>query len=259
MRSTIRKWPQFAKKVRRKKVPLLKELDKFPASILVAGCQRSGTTMLARIITQSDGMVNYWFGRDDELDAALILSGTVAHTPRGRYCFQTTYLNEQYSQYYGHDSGHKLIWVLRNPYSVVYSMKYNWRAWALNELFLACGAQFLDSRQSERYQRFGMITVPKMLRACLAYKGKTIQIVEIIKHLGEEQVCIIDYDELIQQKDQYLEKIYRFIGLDYEKRYADKINARSLRKSDQLTRRERTMVTELALPTYETVKKMVQF
>jgi Holliday junction resolvasome RuvABC ATP-dependent DNA helicase subunit len=38
-------------------------------------------------------MVDFSSGEDDELDAALILAGFVEHTPRGRYCFQTTYLN----------------------------------------------------------------------------------------------------------------------------------------------------------------------
>jgi ligand-binding sensor domain-containing protein len=43
---------------------------------------------------------NYWFGRDDELDAALILSGHVDHQQNGRYCFQTTYINECFREYF---------------------------------------------------------------------------------------------------------------------------------------------------------------
>jgi hypothetical protein len=157
-------------------------------------------------------MVNYWFGRDDELDAALILSGTVAHTPHGRYCFQTTYLNEKYTEYFEHDNGHKLIWVLRNPYSVIYSMKYNWRSWALNELFEACGVQFLDERLTRNYQRFGVIGVPKIVRACLSYKGKTGQIIEIAERLGNERVQVIDYNELIQKKRNTSGKSVSFFG-----------------------------------------------
>ncbi|MGD9211753.1 MAG: sulfotransferase [Desulfobacteraceae bacterium] len=258
MKSNIKNWPQFAKKVRKKKVPLLKELDNFPASILIAGCQRSGTTMLARIITQSEGMVNYWFGRDDELDAALILSGTVPHTPSGRYCFQTTYLNENYPEYFEHNNGHKLIWVLRNPYSVVYSMKYNWRGWALNELFEACGVQFLDETQLKRYQRFGVIGIPKILRACLSYKGKTIQIEKILEKFGKDRVLVIEYDDLIQKKEVKLEKVYQFLGLAFKKKYADLINAKSLHKSDKLSKKEKSLVLEHAFPTYEKVKKLVQ-
>jgi hypothetical protein len=51
-------------------------------------------------------MTQYYFGSDNELDAALILSGRVAHEPQGRYCFQTTYLNECYSEYFEHRDGH---------------------------------------------------------------------------------------------------------------------------------------------------------
>ena len=91
----------------------------FGGAILVTGCQRSGTTILSRIITRSDGMVDYWFGRDDELDAALILSGHVWHSPVGRYCFQTTYLNECYEEYFQCDLNQKIIWMIRSPYSVI--------------------------------------------------------------------------------------------------------------------------------------------
>ena len=77
----IKTWRRFAREVRPKGCRLLSRLERFPKSVLVTGCQRSGTTMLSRIITQSEGMTNYWFGKDDELDAALILSGEVEYDP----------------------------------------------------------------------------------------------------------------------------------------------------------------------------------
>jgi hypothetical protein len=58
----ITTWHQFEQTVRARGCNLLRRLGNFPRSILVAGCQRSGTTMLSRIITQSEGMTNYWFG-----------------------------------------------------------------------------------------------------------------------------------------------------------------------------------------------------
>ena len=72
----ITTWRQFTAQIRSKGHGLLKTLDDFPNAVLVTGCQRSGTTMMSRIITQSEGMVDYWTGPDDELDAALILSGS---------------------------------------------------------------------------------------------------------------------------------------------------------------------------------------
>ena len=56
---------------------------------------------------------------DDELDAALALAGLVDLPLERRYCFQTTYLNERYEDYRTLDAGQRLIWVLRNHYSVV--------------------------------------------------------------------------------------------------------------------------------------------
>ena len=117
-------WRQFDRHVRPGGCSLLRRLDDFPNAILVAGCQRSGTTILSRVLTQSEGMVEYSFGKDDELDAALILSGRVEHEPAGRYCFQTTYLNNCVQEYFAH-SEYKLVWALRNPFSVVYSMLHN--------------------------------------------------------------------------------------------------------------------------------------
>src|SRR3989304_2398887 len=141
--SRISSWAMFDRKVRASGKKLLGELDRLHGAILVAGCQRSGTTALSRLITGSDGMVDFQFGADDELDAALILSGWGPHPPRqGRYCFQTTYLNNSYPEYFEHRD-YKLIWVLRNPASVVYSMLYNWKTVALNRLFRHCAAALI--------------------------------------------------------------------------------------------------------------------
>lgn len=136
----ITSWKGFARRVRSQGCQLLAHLDEFPNSVLVMACQRSGTTALARVITTSEGMTNYWFGRDDELDAALMLSGQIRYFSTRRHCFQTTYINECYREYLEHTNGHKLIWVIRNPFSVIYSMLHNWGRFAFNELFRACGA-----------------------------------------------------------------------------------------------------------------------
>src|SRR5689334_20455876 len=162
-------WPQFERQIQSKGCKLLGRLDDFPNSILVTGCQRSGTTMLTRIITQSDGMTNYWFGPDDELDAALILSGYVNHQPQGRYCFQTTYINKYFQEYFEHGGGHKIIFLLRNPLSVVYSMLYNWSDYALNLLFNLCGVNSLTGRHKWLYKYVGIASVNKLYRACFAY------------------------------------------------------------------------------------------
>ncbi len=253
----IHNWKQFARRVRSKGCGLLARLDDFPRSVLVTGCQRSGTTMLSRIITQSDGMVNYWFGTDDELDAALILSGAAPHEPRGRYCFQTTYLNECYREYFQHQNGHKVIWVLRNPYSVVYSLLHNWTRFALNELFQACGTPYLDERQRRLYGWFGTWGVSRLHRAVSAYNGKVCQLFELYEGLGPDRVLVVDYDELVRSSETVLPAIYSFIELAYRTDYARAIHAKSLRKADRLSSRERRLIEAHCVPVYERARKLV--
>ncbi len=86
----LNSWKEFEKHVRIAGYPLLARLDDFKDAILVAGCQRSGTTMLAKVITESEGIRNFWFGVDPCMDGGLLLSGYLPHEPVGRYCFQTT-------------------------------------------------------------------------------------------------------------------------------------------------------------------------
>jgi hypothetical protein len=226
-------------------------LEDFPDSVLVTGCQRSGTTMLTRLIAQSEGMVDFRFGRDDELDGALILSGQVEHVPRGRYCFQTTYLNECYREYFEHGNGYKMIWVLRNPASVVYSLVHHWSRFALDELFDACGAQLLSDAQQRRYRMWGGLAVGRLQRACLAYNGKTLQLLDILERIGPERLMIVEYDQLVKEKTRILPLVYRFIALPYNPAYAEKISARSLSKFQKLSARERVLVKELCEPVYQ--------
>ena len=247
----IRNWRQFARYVRSKGCNLLAELDNFPNAVLVTGCQRSGTTMVARVIFQSEGMVNYWSGKDDELDAALILSGNLGRDlPEGRYCFQTTYLNECYREYYEHQGIFRMIWVLRNPYSVINSMLYNWSGFALNELFDACGAQFLSDVERVRYERFGRIMINPAKRASLAYHGKLMQLFELYEKVGEN-LYIVDYDDLVQNKTAILREIYSFIDHPFKEAYAEPISVRSLSKANKLPDRVRRIIDKHALPVYQ--------
>ena len=158
----IKTWKRFRKNVRDNGQRLLDSLDGFPESILVCGCQRSGTTMLTRVIRQADSIEKFHYTKDDELDAALILTGRIEPNTSGRFCFQTTYLNENYSEYFDHTSGHKIIWVIRNPFSNIYSMLYHWRRWALNELFVGCGVTRLEPKFLERYKSLGIWAIPNI-------------------------------------------------------------------------------------------------
>ena len=119
--SSVRNWAQFDRRVRDGDYELLATLSKFPDAVLVAGCQRSGTTVVTRILREALKMRARAITRDDELDAALILSGVVPYESASRCCFQTTYLNDHYREYFDHKN-YKLIWIIRRPEAVVRSM-----------------------------------------------------------------------------------------------------------------------------------------
>lgn len=249
-------WRAFAWKVRGRKEKLLERLDEFPDSVLVTGCQRSGGTMLSRVITESEGMTKFWFSNDEELDAALILAGVVPHAPVGRYCFQTTYLNERVSEYRDHLT-HRLIWTLRNPYSVVYSMVNNWRRFALNELFLQCGYGFMNYVDRIRFQRFGLFGIPAVRKASYAYVGKVSQLFFLKEFYPDERLTVLEYDALVRGKSRILPRLYQRIDVTYKSIYCESISERSLSKQDRLRHGERVVVQELAEPIYERALSLV--
>lgn len=250
-RNVVTAWRRFSRDVRTQGISLLSDLDRYPDSILVAGCQRSGTTMLARLLTDSDGMVTYSFGVDDELDAALMLSGRVAKPAEGRYCFQTTYLNEAFHEYAEHIDSFRLIWVIRNPFSVVHSFLYNWSGFALNELFEGCGVTHLGPSALKRYRRFGSLGVTKVEKACAAYAGKTAQIFHLSGELPTERLLVIEYDKLVREKSVQLPKIYDFVELDYRSAYADAIHSKSLKKRAELADNIVNLVEAQCVPVYK--------
>ncbi|MBN1008729.1 hypothetical protein [Amphritea pacifica] len=252
----IKSWRDFAWSVRGVQEKILNCLDDYPDSVLVTGCQRSGGTMLARVITNSDGMMNYWFSNDDELDAAQILSGRVEHEPRGRYCFQTTYLNERYSEYFEHQ-GQRIVWSLRNPHSVVYSMVYNWKRFALNELFLQCGFDQMDYRDRIRFQKFGILGVPPIRRAAYAFNGKISQLFDLKENYPEGQLTVLDYDTLVMNKNTLLPLLYERIDVDYKPEYAEAISERSLNKKNSLKPDEKEIVEYLCMPVYEAALELI--
>jgi hypothetical protein len=257
LRAKIKSWQQFARHVRRDGCKLLAKLDDFPDAVLVAGCQRSGTTILARTITASAGMVDYRFGKDDELDAALILSGRVKHDTKGRYCFQTTYLNECYPEYFEHAERQRIIWVIRNPYSVIYSLVYHWKRFAFNELFDSCGVSQMTGNDGIRFEHFGRFGIGRIRRACYSYNGKTRQLFEIYRRLGSERVLVVDYDDIVQRKDDWLPKIYRFIQHPYHRAYSDGIHQRSVKKAERLSAKERKTIEQLCLPVYQEARALL--
>jgi len=217
--SHLTNWRQFDRRIRNDRARLLAGLPHFSAAVLVAGCQRSGTTVLTRILREAIGMPGLGFTRDDELDAALILCRTIEYRRDGRCCFQTTYLNDHYREYFEHDN-YQLVWVIRRPEAVVRSMLLHWRRAALRRLFRACAQQALDDTGARRFRRFGCYGFSREEMACLCYNVKTAQLHEIAARLGPKRLYILDYDRLVEQSDSLLPDIFAFAGIPYHDRYA---------------------------------------
>jgi hypothetical protein len=249
-------WSKFHNGPRRRGI-LLKRLGKYPDAVLVAGCQRSGTTMLTRIIAQSTGFRGLALTDDDELDAALALCGEIDLPGQARYCFQTTYLNEAYREYGTMGSSHRLIWVIRNPYSVVHSMIHNWKRFALSELYEACG---LDGVKSGRLQRTGLpwpLGPSRLEKACLSYSAKTMQILEIRKLIAPARIFVADYDQMVRSPGVWLHAIFRFIDEPFNDAYGSMVRDDSIGKANALSASKRQLIEELCEPAYRTCLNLV--
>jgi hypothetical protein len=242
-------WKRFHA-VRKARLALLQKLPDYRRCVLVAGCQRSGTTMLTHLIAGSPGFARLHLTVDDELDAALALAGYIDLPSRLRYCFQTTYLNEQFPAYRTLAPDQRLIWVVRNPYSVVYSMLHNWRRFALNELYASCG---LPAQASPRLRRAWLpwpLGPTRLEKACLAYTGKVAQIHEIRRLIAPEQLLTVDYDTLIEAPDRCLRRIFEFAQANYDPAYARKIRPDSAKKAAALSRSARAQIDALTGEAY---------
>jgi hypothetical protein len=247
-----RSWQRFHAGPRQETQPLTRALATYPDAALVAGCQRSGTTMLTRIIARARGFRSLQLTHDDELDAALALCGYIDLPRDTRYCFQTTYLNGRFPEYRTLAPRQRLIWVLRNPHSVVFSMVYNWRRWALQELFEASradAAQRVPGIDNEPgWRPFGLSRARK---ATVAYVGKSAQLFEIRKLLPPEQLMVVEYDDVVQAPAEWLPRIFAFIDEPYDPAYASMIKVASVNKKDRMPDRLRREIDELAMPTYQ--------
>lgn len=256
MSATLRSWRQFARKKRPHIHDLLSELHRFENPILVYGCQRSGTTMVSRLLTSSSDLTDYWFGPDDELAAAQILAGLVSHEPRGRYCFQVTYLNDQYRQLLQHAKSHKLVWVLRDPYSVVHSMLHNWSRFALSELYRHCGHAEYAALPSRFKSGLYLLWPPyrRLLRACCSYVAKLRQIDVLYPAYPAGNLYLLEYEEFVVHKTTQVPALFAFLELDYAPSILESIRASSLAKKQNMTPVEQASVREICAPVHHRIR-----
>lgn len=206
--------------------------------------------MLTRLIARAPGFGRLSLTVDDELDAALALAGFVDLPNDRRYCLQTTYLNECFLEYRQLQPDQRLIWVVRNPYSVVYSMLHNWERFALNELYEGCGIINANSPRQRRSNLLWPFGPSRIEKACLAYRGKAAQILSIRRMLRREQLLIVDYDLLSAAPGEWLPRVFEFADTPYDAACANQVRRSPASKADALSSRARGLIEQLALPTY---------
>lgn len=248
----INSWGQFHRFVKLPDRPLLAQLDAFDDSILVAGCQRSGTTALARLLKRSRRITDFRFGHDDELDGALLLAGRVESFAGGRRCFQTTYLNDRYPEYFEHED-FRLIWILREPAAVVYSMLHNWKRGALNRLYDACVRA--DGTGRDGLHARTWIGPSRLDKACASYAAKTTQTFRLHDVLGD-RMLIIDYDDLVRRKEALLPRICEFADVPFEPAFLGHLHGKSVRNGVRLSVRETARVEKLCVPVYRQAREL---
>ncbi len=253
----IHTWKQFGRIVR-PKGNLLAQTGDFTDPVFISGCQRSGGTMLAKVITGHETMADFSWSKDAELDAAIILSGQRQLDIVGRCCLQTTYLNEQYFEFAELTNPFKLIWLIRNPDSVVCSMLYNWKRFALNELFLSCGREQLNKQQEMKLNRWGVWSIKPIERACLSYVGKVRQLEFLTKSLTEDQLLVIEYESLVQNSEPTLKTICDFLGLPWSAKFGSVINQKSLAKAERISDQERTTIAQLCATAYARSRELAK-
>lgn len=253
----ISSWQEFAQQVRPYGCRLLSKLDNFPNSVLVSGCQRSGTTMMADIVMHSRAFDLYHKGKGTELKGALILSGHSEYKMLNRCCFHVTYLNDCYHEIYAHANNNKLIWLIRNPYSVIHSMTNNWPGFALVNLFNAIGHHHLEEYQKEMPAIDNKHSISNLLRACLSYNAKIDQMLELYEKIGSKHMFVLDYDELVRNKERILPKIFEFIDHEYDENYGANIHNNSVSKYTSLPADERNTIEQLCAPFYNKAMKQV--
>jgi hypothetical protein len=237
-------WTEFEDLVAVRGRPLLARLDYYEDALLVAGCAWSGDTAIARLLKRTEGIADHGFGHDDELDGALLLAGHVDRFDPRRHCFQTTYLGQRFGEYFEHDD-FRLIFLLREPLSVVCAMLNSRKRAALDRLLPAGGGP----PYPEGASRVPLAGASRLDKACAAYVESVARTAEIASRLGP-RVTIVDYDELAARRARLLPQLFEFAGVPFDPELLSHLHGKSVHKGHTLAAWEAELVAQLAAPAY---------
>lgn len=240
---SVGSWTEFEELVAVRGRPLLARLDDYEDALLIAGCAWSGDTAIARLLKRTDGIADHGFGHDDELDGALLLAGHVDRFDARRHCFQTTYLSHRFGEYFEHDD-FRLIFLLREPLSVVGAMLNSWKRAALDRLLPAGGGPPYPESASRV-----PLGASRLDKACAAYVESVARTAEIASRLGP-RVAIVDYDELAARRARLLPQLFEFARVPFDPGLLSHLHGKSVHKGHTLAAWETALVEQLAAPAY---------
>ena len=130
-------------------------------------------------------------------------------------------------------------------------MAYNWKRFALNELYEDVGAARATSQRLRRAKAPWPFGTSQVEKACLAYSAKTSQVLAIQKFVRPHQLLILEYDALVRDLARWLRRVFEFIDEPYQDTYASFVRQDSIHKADRLSRRVTQVIEAYAVPTYK--------
>jgi hypothetical protein len=134
-------------------------------------------------------------------------------------------------------------------------MLHNWKRGALNRLFSHCGNELLFESERNIYALFGVFGISRLRKACLSYNAKTAQTKILNKTLSPDRIMIVDYDDLIRNKNILMPKIYDFVDLKYSVELASRLHTKSLSKADRFSQKEAEVIESVCMPFYQEARK----
>jgi len=213
--------------------PLLARLDEYPDALLIDGCDWSATTAVTRLFKRLPCFADSSWSHDDELDGALLLAGLRTGATDDRHCFQTSYLREDFREYFAHER-YRLIWIVREPRAAVCSLLGAWE-------------KALPRRAASGSIDKSAVT-SRLEKACSTYLASIGRTLEIKERLGD-RVVIIDYDELARERIRLLPALCEFASVACDSHLLRHLHGKSVRKG-VLASWEATVTDQLTLAAY---------
>jgi hypothetical protein len=88
-------------------------------------------------------------------------------------------------------------------------------------------------------------------RACLAYAGKTSQLLELRREIGGDGVLIVEYDEMLDDCHDVLTRVYNFIGVEYRPAYGELVDPTGISNRRRMSRRAKATVESICGEVYK--------